>query len=173
MNWKEIPCLNGQVHLKLPEDWGKPSSSMVEKKFPYRQRPQEIFISPDAHHIIAFSILGKALQEQQVYPAILEIQRLISHMYPESIWKPSRWINTEHGMVGWFSFITGGISCDEYHYMFILPVEGKMMLGSYHSPGHQIKEEEMLFLEILKGIRLHDGVEEDKSKKHEESGLRR
>ena len=45
---------------------------------------------------------------------------------------------------------------DTAHCMFILPVNEKMMLGSYHFPEENIKEDEGVLLEILKSIRVKD-----------------
>lgn len=173
MKWKEIPCLDEQVYVKLPEDWIRPSGETVAIKFPYRQKPQEIFADPDTYHIITLNILGKALQERQTYPAILEIQRLISHMYPESIRENSRLLRTESGMAGYFSFITGGLECDSCHYMFVLPIRGKMMLGSSHFPKDRTEEERQIFFEVLKSIKTGEEVEEGKSDRHGENGIRR
>lgn len=173
MNWKEIPCLGEQAYIKLPEDWDRLSSETAAIKFPYSQKPQEIFANPDTYHIITLNILGKALQERQTYPAILEIQRLISHMYPESIREFSRLFRTESGKAGCFSFITGGLECDSCHYMFVLPIRGKMMLGSSHFPEHQIEEERQIFFEALKSIKAGGDIEEGKSDRHGENGVRR
>lgn len=173
MNWKEVLCLDEQVQLRLPEDWNRPSSSIVEKKFPYREKPQEIFACPNVRHMITFNILEKSLHEQQIYPAISEIQRSISHIYPESIYRSSRLIKMESGSVGYFSFITGGIGSDSCHYFFILSVKGKMMLGSYHSSEYQIKEEEQFFFEVLRSIKVCGNGEGDKSNRHEENGAHR
>lgn len=172
MNWKEIPCLREQAYVKLPEDWIRPSSETVAIKFPYRQKPQEIFANPDTYHIITLNILEKALQERQIYPAILEIQKLISHMYPESVRESTRLFRTESGIAGYFSFITGGLECDSCHYMFVLPIRGKMMLGSSHFPEYQVKEEKLIFFEVLKSIKVRGDIGEGESDRNEENRVR-
>ena len=40
--------------------------------------------------------------------------------------------HTSAGAAGIFAFITGGIREDAYHSIFILPVDEKMLLGSFH-----------------------------------------
>lgn len=162
MNWKEILCLDERANLMLPDDWNRPTSEIVEKIFPYKQKPQEIFVSLDLQHILTLNILEKVLQEEQVYPALLEIQRLIVHMYPESIRETSTLIKTEAGIAGYFSFITGGIKYDNCRYMFVLPIRGKMMMGSYHFPDNLSKENRLIFFEVLKYIKPSEDTEEEK-----------
>lgn len=153
MNWKETLCLDEKIYLILPDDWIRPSEETVAKKFPYRQKPQEIFASLDTHCILTFNLLEKPLQEKQVYPAILEIQRVIGHIYPESVLESSTLFQAKTGKAGYFSFITGGMECNNCHYMFVLPIDGKMMLGSYHFPESQTREESPVFFEVLNSIR--------------------
>lgn len=173
MNWKEILCLDEQIYMKLPEDWDRPSGETIATKFPYGKKPQEIFANPDTYHIITLNILEKSLQENQIYLAILEIQRLISHMYPESIRESAKLYSTESGIAGYFSFITGGLECDSCHYMFVLPIKGKMMLGSSHFPEQQTKEERLIFFEVLKSIKASGDIEEGRSDGNGKKGVYR
>ena len=172
MKWKEIICLGEKVYLKMPEDWNRPTNDIVEKIFPYRQKPQEIYASQDTDHIITLNILDKELQEKQIYPAIFEIKRLIGHMYPESIKEAPTLIRTEAGKAGYFSYITGGIKSDYYHYMFVLPIRGKLMVGSSHFPKNHFKKERLLLFDILKSIKPNDNVE-DIFDRYGESGVHR
>ena len=154
--WQEIHCLEEQVLLKLPKDWKKPEKEVIAKKFPYNSKPQEIYMDLDGRKMITFNLLEKQLRETQVYPAIREMERLINHLYPESIRKTARLFKVNAGVSGRFLFITGGMEYDTAHCMFILPVNEKMMLGSYHFPEENIKEDEGVLLEILKSIRVKD-----------------
>lgn len=153
MNWKEILCLDEKIYLMLPDDWIRPSDEIIAKKFPYRQKPQEIFVSLDAHCILTLNLLEKTLQEKQVYPAILEIQRVIGHIYPESVMEPSTLFQAKAGKVGYFLFMTGGMEYNNFHYMFVLPIDGNMMMGSYHFPESQTREESLVFFDALNSIR--------------------
>lgn len=152
--WQELSCLAGRIQLKLPENYMKPSDEVLTVKFPVSPRPQEIYINPEGNRIITFNLLDKPLQEMQVYPAIKEMQRLISHAYPESIRLWAKELKADAGIIGWFAFVKGGIKEDSMHCMFILPVNDNMMLGSYHFPAEGMEEDRRVFVEILKSIRL-------------------
>lgn len=154
---QEISCLDGRIYLAVPNDWTRASDEITGRKFPYSIKPQEIYTNPGADRIFTLSMLDKPLRENQVYSAIREIQRLINHMYPESILKSARGLRIEAGVSGWFSFATGGLDGDTGHYMFILPLDNKMILGSFHCPIEIMEKDDSFFLNILKSIRaLHD-----------------
>lgn len=170
--WQEISCLDKQVFIKIPKDWKRPENEVINRKFPYNSKPQEIFSDLYETKVITLNLLAKQLQEAQVYPAIKEIQRLINRIYPESIRKEAGLFKVNAGMAGWFIFITGGMVYDMAHCMFILPVNERMMLGSYHFPLKKIAEEEIILLDILKGICIKSSME-DKTGKYERTGIYR
>ena len=154
---QKISCLDGQIYLVVPSDWTRASDEITARKFPYSIKPQEIYTNPEADRIFTLSMLDRQLQENQVYSAIREMQRLISHIYPESIRKSARGLRTCAGVAGWFSFGTGGLEGDILHYMFILPLNDQMMFGSFHFPEETIEEDDEVFFNALKNIRtLHD-----------------
>lgn len=168
--WQEINCLDEQVFLKLPEGWKRPENEVITKKFPYNSKPQEIFADLYVSKIITFNLLDKQLQDEQVYLAIKEIQRLINHLYPESIRKAARLLKVDAGISGRFIFATGGMKYDTAHCMFILPVNERMMLGSYHFPLENMKENEDALLEILKSIWIKE-FEGNVRKKYERARI--
>ena len=130
VGWQAAVCLNGQLEIQLPEGFEVPSNDVVERTFPYGQKPQEIYADSTGEKIITFNVLQNVLEEKQVYIAIREVQRMIGHLYPESIRRCARCI----------------------HILFILPMNGKMMLGSYHFPEGDEAEETEVFLKIIRNI---------------------
>ena len=170
--WQEISCLEEQVLLKLPEEWQRPEDEVIAKKFPYNSKPQEIFADLQERKILTFNLLDKQLVDEQVYPAIKEIQRLINRLYPESIRKEASLYRVDAGMSGRFIFSTGGMEYDTAHYMFILPVNERMMFGSYHFPLEEIAEEEAVLLDILRSICVISSTE-DEAENYERTGIHR
>ena len=147
-------CLQGRIRITLPQGWQRPSNEILARKFPYRTTPQEVFSNTQAEQIITFSLLEKQLQENQVYTAAREIQRVISHIYPESIREQARMIRIQAGAAGIFAFITGGIREDAYHSIFILPVDEKMLLGSFHLPEGQAESGRKTLMDIMRSIQI-------------------
>lgn len=166
--WKEVYGLEDRICMKIPTDWEKPSEKWIGGKFPYNQKPQEILTDPMGEQILTYNLLEEQLQEEQVKPAILEIQKNISHVYPDSIREQAKVTKTASGNAGYFSFVTGGIEGDNGHYIFLLPVCGDMMLGSYHFPAGQMQEARRLFGKISGSIRVikTEGMEKRGYGKH-------
>lgn len=156
LKWQKVQGLEEQICIKIPKNWKRPTKEVVIKKFPYREKPQEIFISPEGKRILTYNLLERQLQGKQVYPAILGLQRMISRIYPESVVEQAKVLRTTAGSVGSCSFLTGGMNGDGYHYMFVLPVYERMMLGSYHFPAEWLSEERLLFLNIVRSIEIKE-----------------
>ncbi len=110
-------------------------------------------MSPEGNHIFTVNLLDKRLQEKEIYSAIWEMKKFICQMHPQSIQDPPIRIKTPEGTVGWFSFLTGGIEGDELHMMFLMSIQEKMMLGSYHFPEKEKREERKRFIKIVEEIR--------------------
>lgn len=150
-------CLDGKAGLKIPKEWEKieASDEWTAKKFPYQKSPQEIWREISGEKVFTINFLKKQLKEAQIYPAIRQMQILISRIYPESIEDQARKIKTAAGMAGWFSFITGGLIKDNGHCMFVASVQGNMVLGSYHcSAEGDWWEEKRIFKNIIKSLRV-------------------
>jgi len=168
-NNKTVCCLDGQVYMELPWSWDSLPAEIAAVKFPYRKKPQEIYASPEADRMLTLDLPEKTLQGRQVYPAIWEMQKMISHLYPESIWETARLTKSRESTAGYFLFVTGGIKHDTCHAMFVLPVHDRMMMGGYHFPAGQVRENKAAFLNILKSIHTDRDAEEGVSG---ENGIR-
>lgn len=155
--WQESACLNGRLHIRLPEGWGTPAEAVLAEKFPCSTRPQEIFADSQADRIFTISRMEKQLQERQVYPAVREIQRVVSRVYPESVRDQAQTVKTETGSAGFFSFLTGGIAGDTCHFVFILPdADEKMLLGGLHLPAGELRSGKGLLAGIIRSIQEED-----------------
>lgn len=152
--WEEVSCLNGRIVLRLPEQLKEQSYEKVEERFPYHSKPQEVRMDEEGKTIFALNLLEKQLEEGQIQTAVREIQRMITHIYPESIRNHARCMKVEAGITGWFSFVTGGLADDNCHIMLLMSVSGKMLLGSYHFPAGQEQEEKENFFKILRSMQI-------------------
>ena len=63
-------------------------------------------------------------------------------------------IRIKAGEAGIFAFITGGIREDAYHSMFILSVDEKMLLGSFHLPEGQTESGRKTCMDIMRSIQI-------------------
>lgn len=159
-----VSCFDGQMEVTLPGDVEMASEEKVIKKFPYDDKPQETYMNYNGEKIITFNLLDKQLSDIQVNPAIREIQRMIGHIYPESIHRQAVCIRIDAGKLGWFSFVTGGLSKDHIHILFILSVLDSMMVGSFHFPTDCEQEGIEEFYKMVKSIKVNQNAQEELKK---------
>ena len=158
---KTVSCLSGQIEVCVPEELAPPSEEAAARKFPYDLPPQEIYMDDAGKRILTFNLLEKSLDKNQVYSAVREMQRMIGHIYPESIHDHARGIHVRGRIVGWFSFVTGGVEEDSIHIMFVTPLQNKMMLGSYHFPSQNEAEESENFRKLIRSISVKEETQEE------------
>ena len=155
--WQVSACLNGRIHMGMPEGWERPAETVLSERFPGSTGPEEIFADSGADRMLTLSRLGKHLQERQVYPAVREIQRVVSRVYPESVRDQAQTITVQTGSAGFFSFLTGGMAGDVCHFLFILPdAEERMLLGGLHLPAGELRSGKELLVKIIRSIKEED-----------------
>lgn len=160
--WQEVHILEDLICMKIPADWVKPPEEWIRKRFSSKRPPQEIFMTPTGECILTCNLLKKRLEEKQVETALMEIQKQIEHVYPESIRERVSTFKTVSGVGKCFSFVTGGINGDSYHYMFLVSVNGNMMFGSCHFPAERVHGEKQVFREIGRSMEV---IKKEKEKK--------
>lgn len=164
---KKIDCLNNELSIKLWAETLRPENKEISEKFPYAIKPQEVYMDKTGQKIVTLNLLENTIKENQVNIAIKEIQRTIRKIYPESIYHTVKCIKITEGTVGWFSFLSGGIMEEQLHFIFILPLKNRMMLGSYHFPSKYVLEETEFFIEMIRSIRIDNGSQDDTGDGHE------
>lgn len=147
--WRELSLFEDRIKISVPKDFDRPKEEVVEQKFPYDSRPREIYGDEKVSRLITFELSDQELSEGEVSAAAFAVQKLVLHMYPESVEKQAVEAETPAGKAGWFYYVTGGIKGEQGHILFVLAVDGRMLLGGFHFPAEMERIEEELFLEML------------------------
>ena len=155
---RKIECLDGAVFLLLWPGAARQTAEEAGRRFPYAVKPQEVYADGTGRRILALNLLEEGLEDGQVESAIAGIQKIIEKLYPGSIWHKARCMAAAKVTAGWFSFVTGSLAGEQFHILFLLPMEGRMLLGSWHSLTESIGKETADFLEMLKSIRIRNAI---------------
>lgn len=147
--WRELSLFEDRINISIPEEFSRPPEEIVEQKFPYDSRPREIYGNENGSRIMTFELSDQELSEGEVRAAAFAVQKLVGHMYPESVEKQAAEVQTPAGKAGWFYYVTGGINGEQGHILFVLPLDGRMLLGGFHFSAEMERIEEKLFLEML------------------------
>lgn len=140
---------------ELPIGFEIADEKLIKCKFPYISKPEYIFWKEQNSQIVTFSLLHKELRNEQIESAIREIQQMITHRYPKNIRDYACCLDHTGVDTGYFSFWTGGIPNGEYHAVFIMSVQDRMMLGTYHCNVDYEKQAKDAVLQILKRTKVH------------------
>ncbi len=135
---KKYHYYDGKLIIELPDEFQDMDSKAIIKKFPYQIRPQ--IIKWDMKEIIfTLDLINQSLREKEAYFAVVAMQRKMNKIYPASIIKTTSIIYNPNVAVAWFAFALNSRKGKSIHTMFALPMDGKFLLGSFHSnsDGHQ------------------------------------
>lgn len=152
---QKISLWNDTFQTELPIGFEAAAEELVKRKFPYISRPEYVWSNEQGMQIVTFSLLHKELGYVQIEPAIREIQRMIAHKYPGNIRDYAVCLDNIGVDTGYFSFWTGGIPSGEYHVIFIMVVQDRMMLGTYHCNADYEEQAKNVVFHMLKKTTVH------------------
>jgi len=117
--------------VKLPDSFEALEPEKIEKMFPYQDRPQLIMGNGDVSRFCTFSLIrNQSLGSAQVKKAIKTMFQVITSLYPSSQLCEPEVQKLKHMTCGWFEFQTIGDAGNIHNFMYIVPVQGMMMLGT-------------------------------------------
>lgn len=151
---QEISLWDDVFQTELPTGFEIAAEELIKQKFPYISKSEFVFSNEQNRQIVTFSLLHKELRSEQIESAIREIQRMVAHRYPGNIRDYACCLDRIGVNTGYFSFVTGGIPNGEYHIIFVMAVQDRMMLGTYHCNADYEKQAKDVVLKILKTTKL-------------------
>lgn len=143
------------MELHIPEAFKEIDEKQKKDRFPYETTPQIIYVDESA--TLACNLLDKSLEEQEVLAASREMERQLSHVYPESRIRPAAILKNDDTVIGGFSFKSDSLCGEVRHDMFLCPVENKFFFGGLHYPNEEEHEWSGIFAEIIKNIKTVKG----------------
>lgn len=127
----EIVMFEEQLLVQLPDTFREMERERMESRYPFEERPQIILEDEAAGRFCTFSLLTtQKLSENQLEYAMKEVCWVVTSLYPASLLDAPQMAYCEGAVCGWFSFRVTGIGEELFHMMYILPVNGCMMLGT-------------------------------------------
>jgi hypothetical protein len=122
---------NNLLSVFLPNSFESMESEKVELMYPSEDRPQFIYEDAKTNRFCTFSLLkDQKLTNLQVEQAIQSISNAIISLYPTCLLGEPQLIDKEEKIWGYFSFKTLCKEGSLRNIMYILPVDGCMMLGT-------------------------------------------
>lgn len=131
MTMNQMILFNNLLTLSLPSSFELMNSEKIELMFPNEDRPQYIYEDIKANRFCTFSLLmDQKLSNFQVEQGIQSISNAITSLYPTCLLEAPQLLEKGGEIFGYFTFKTLSKEGILRNIMYILSVEGCMLLGT-------------------------------------------
>lgn len=149
----ELVMFEEQLLVQLPDTFREMEKSRIDDMYPYEEKPQIIMEDEATHRFCTFSqLLSQRLTENQLEYALKEVCKIVTSLYPSCLIDEPKLAYCIEGTCGWFSFGAAGMEGGLFHVMYILPMNGCMMLGTAGCTADD-KEGKKQMMEMIKSLK--------------------
>lgn len=131
---KNVSLFDRKMGIDIPIELEDMPNEMLEKYYPYDERPSIIKSSEDGSAHMTFQLFQKELSKQTISNVIEEIRKLMDQVYSLD------WISNPHLFiwneiyVGWFVFSIESNAEKMRHIKYVTSINKKFMLGTVTYP---------------------------------------
>ncbi|MGP4081166.1 hypothetical protein ACTWQL_14755 [Pseudalkalibacillus sp. R45] len=153
---KMSTILSDQVEILLPESFDVMDEEQAKLKYPGERRPTLIYTNENATVNIAFNHTENKASNEQMEDVLKGMVDTFKNMYPSA-----EWLNKEvyeiHGKnVASMELITPAMDTEIYNLMFMMELDGKLLLGTVNSTKEQMEDWQPIAKEMMKSINIAD-----------------
>ena len=150
----EIVMFEEQLLVQVPDSFKEMNKDRMENRYPYEEKPQIILEDGEANRFCTFSLIAsQKLSANQLEYALKEVCWVVMSLSPSSLLDAPQLAYCEGATCGWFSFRVTGMEEELFHVMYILPVNGCMMLGTAGCMSDDAEGKEQA-MNIIKSLQL-------------------
>lgn len=142
----------GKMCLMLPKKFIDMPVEAAKVKYPMEQRPQIIKTNETGDVNFSFSLLDEKLQDNQVEKVKDSLIRLLKQAYPANTFYESNIEEQNHRVIGWFDFKSHGFDQKLYNFMYLLPIEGKFLHGTFNCALSEVDLWKPVVLQVIQSI---------------------
>ncbi|WP_221568768.1 hypothetical protein [Alkalihalobacillus sp. TS-13] len=156
INLKRSTILSDQVEILLPESFDVMDEEQAKLKYPGERRPTLIYTNENATVNIAFNHTENKASNKQMEEVLKGMVETFENMYPSA-----EWLNKEvyeiHGKnVASMELITPAMDTEIYNFMFMMELDGKLLLATVNSTKEQMEDWQPIAKEMMKSINMVD-----------------
>jgi hypothetical protein len=122
-------------------------------KYPAEQRPQIIKMNEDGSINVTLSLYAEKLKKEDVPDCIVALKAVIDRMNPANIFFELKTEQSETLTVGYFDYKSNAIDSDLYNIMFVAPIAGNTMLGTFNCRLSDRENWQTIVLQMILSIR--------------------
>ena len=128
---KKTAFFDQRLLVDLPDSFHSMEKQRAENRYPSEARPQILMEDKEHSRFCTFSLIkNQWLAESQIQYAIQSVCSLVVSLYPSCLQKEAEIVEKDKGSYGWFAFEIMGEKGKVWNIMYVIPVDGCMMLGT-------------------------------------------
>jgi hypothetical protein len=151
--FEDAVFFDGKMAMKLPREFTDMPKDLAKLKYPAEQRPQIIKSNQDGSINITVSIYPQKLKQEEILECISGIKAVIERMNPANIFFDLKVEENEALTVGYFDFKSNAIDSDLYNIMFVTPIAGNAMLGTFNCRLSEREDWKEVVLQMIMSIK--------------------
>lgn len=144
---------NGKIRIKLPKEFTDMPPAFAKLKYPAEQRPQIIKMNEDGSINLTLSLYPEKLKEADVFECISGLKTVIERVNPANLFFELKVAESPEVTVGYFEFKSNAIDSDLYNIMFVTPIEGQTLLGTFNCRFSDREDWKPVALQLIMSIR--------------------
>jgi hypothetical protein len=133
VEFADVNFFDGKMAMRLPKEFTDMPLNFAKIKYPAEQRPQIIKTNGDGSINVTLSLYQEKLKKEDVPDCISGLKMVIERMNPANIFFELKTEQSEAlTTVGYFDYKSNAIDSDLYNIMFVTPIAGNIMLGTFN-----------------------------------------
>ena len=141
------------MQMRIPESFTDMPLEIAKIKYPAEQRPKIIKMNEDGSINITLGLYPEMLKKEAVQECIDTLQTVIERMNPANRFFEKQVIMEEKLTVGYFDYKSNALDSDLYNMMFVTPINGKTMLGTFNCKMSDKDDWSILVVQMIMSIK--------------------
>ena len=138
VNWDNVQLQTIDVmenlQATMPDHLQKMNESDSQEWYLNEKKPQIIYANEDRSLFCTYSIYDQILDDEAVFVAATKVKQLIQKSVPSKILTDVQLITADNKKQGWFETLLLSGGSRQVFLMYVMPVLGKFMLGTFVYP---------------------------------------
>ncbi len=132
LKFVDVTFFEEKMQMRIPESFTDMPLEIARIKYPAEQRPKIIKMNEDGSINITLGLYPEMLKKEAVQECIDTLQTVIERMNPANRFFEKQVLVEEQLTVGYFDYKSNALDSDLYNIMFVTPIAGKTMLGTFN-----------------------------------------
>ena len=153
LKFVDVLFFEEKMQMRIPESFTDMPLEIARIKYPAEQRPKIIKMNEDGSINITLGLYPEMLKKEAVQECIDTLQTVIERMNPANRFFEKQVLVEEQLTVGYFDYKSNALDSDLYNIMFVTPIAGKTMLGTFNCKMSDKDDWSILALQMMMSIK--------------------